>query len=358
VRLGKARGVGRPGGRVAAAERGDGAWAGAADDGQREERGGLEVEGAVVVEEVRGVEARAGGELGRDAGGRRAGQAPGAAAVHEREAVRGRRAGRLDDPRQALADLLLGAGLHPAHAGAPKRLAGDIVADPGDLPLVGHEPGEPGAGPGLDLRREATGACGVVDRRALGAEPRQAPAQRPPAGINVHAHAHLRATRAHRPLDQVEVRRVVHHRNGCAGVIVRGQRHQLADRGPVHAGVCDHDVVEPLPGEPQRLGEREGEDPLEALVEGQDPSQHRDGANRLRGDADRQAGGLLQHAPGVRLERAEVDEGERRLDPGEDGVVACALRLEALGLAHGAASVPRMRRASGEPEGPERWPSG
>src|SRR5436190_2870106 len=83
VRLGEAVGAGGAGRDVAAAERRRDAGARPPGDREDEERRGREVEGAVVVEEVRGVEPGAGAQLRDEPRWRCAGEAAGAAAVHE-----------------------------------------------------------------------------------------------------------------------------------------------------------------------------------------------------------------------------------------------------------------------------------
>ena len=70
---------------------------------------------------------------------------------------------------------------------------------------------------------------------------------------------------------------------------------------------------------------------LKAGTVGVDPLEHLAAAHRLRGDPDRLARGALEHRVGVAAERVEVGERERRLDPGEDRLVA----VVELGVAHG-----------------------
>ena len=73
-----------------------------------------------------------------------------------------------------------------------------------------------------------------------------------------------------------------------------------------------------------RLGHvQSGQDTLEAAVQLQQPLDHRAAAHRLAGDADRLALRPAQHVRGVRPDRVQVDERERRLHLRED-------RLEAL----------------------------
>ena len=164
-----------------------------------------------MVEQHRVVEAGAGGELGDDAGRGGAGEAPGPAAVHELE--RRQLANRVDDPRQAAVDVALRGGLHAADQGAAQGAARDPVADAGDVSLVGHHADQARAGAPLDLGRHLAGPLRGPHRRALGADPRQLSAQRPPADVEVQADAELGRAAPDRRLDQVEVRRAVDHRH-------------------------------------------------------------------------------------------------------------------------------------------------
>ena len=101
------------------------------------------------------------------------------------------------------------------------------------------------------------------------------------------------------------------------GVGDRAQR-QLPERPGVGGRVGEQQVLEALLGEPQRLRQGEGHQPGEALVAAQDPLQQRPAAHRLARDPDRLPACPRQHRVRVRPHRVEVDEGERRLDLGED----------------------------------------
>ena len=140
---------------------------------------------------------------------------------------------------------------------ASQGAAGDPVADPGDLALVGHHAGQAGARALLDLGRHLARPLRSSHRRALGADPRQLPAQRPPADVQVEADADLGRAAPDRRLDQVEVRRAVDHRHRRARWLGDGQLDQLRERLAVGGRVGDDDVLEALTGEPQRLGQRE-----------------------------------------------------------------------------------------------------
>ena len=316
---------GDAGGDVAAAQRGDHSRGGAADDRQHEVGGGRQGQGAIVVEQHRVVEAGAGGELGDDARRGGSGQAPGSAAVHELE--RRQLANRVDHPRQAAVDVALRGGLHAADQGAAQGAARDPVADAGDVSLVGHHPDQASAGTALDLGRRLARALRGPHRRALGADPRQLSAERPPADVQVQADAELGRAAPDRRLDQVEVGRAVDHRHRRARRLGGGQLDQLGERLAVGGRVGDDDVLEALPGEEQRLGQGEGEDALEAGVELEDATQDRHRAHRLGGDPDRLAGRLGEHEARVGVQRVEVDEGEGRRDRVEDRLVARVERL-------------------------------
>ncbi len=183
-----------------------------------------------MVEQGRGVEARAGGELGDRSrrGGPR--QAAGAAAVDELElGAASRTASTIRGRRRA--DVALGGGLHAADRGAAQRAAGNPVADAGDVALVGHHPGQPGAGPLGDLGRDPARRLGRPDRRALRADPSQLAADGPPAEVEVQADAHLGRAAADRRLDQVEVGRRVDHRHRCPRGVL-GRQARPAPRAP------------------------------------------------------------------------------------------------------------------------------
>ncbi len=136
VGLGQPVGRRRPGGQVAATEDGRDATHRAPDHREAEKGGRLELERAVVVEQRRRVEARAGGELGDDPGGPGAREAPGTAAVDEVEPAvgGGDLAHRGDDPGQPRVDVALGPRLHRTDRGAAHRAAWDPVADPAICP--------------------------------------------------------------------------------------------------------------------------------------------------------------------------------------------------------------------------------
>jgi hypothetical protein len=67
--------------------------------------------------------------------------------------------------------------------------------------------------------------------------------------------------------------------------------------------------------QPQRLGQREGQDAVVAVA-GEDVLEHAPAAHRLARDADRLARGAPDHVVGVRAQRVEVDEREGRVEVG------------------------------------------
>ena len=133
------------------------------------------------------------------------------------------------------------------------------------------------------------------------------------------------------------MRWLVHHQRGRGLRLGLGQLDQLAHRLGVGGRVGDHDVVESLPGQVERLRQGEGEDAAESRVQVEDPPQDRDRPDRLRRDPDRQPARLGEHRGCVRAQRVQVDEREGRLDRLEDRLVAIAQGVEV--GAHGRASL-------------------
>ena len=131
---------------------------------------GVRREAAVVVEEGGRVEARAGGRP-RSPRPRRA--------VSSRLPVPppltisqlGELADRGDDRRPPLGQLGGRAPLHEADRGAAQAPARRLVADAGDLALVGHQRAELDLRPALDLARQRHRLLDRVDRRALRRRP-------------------------------------------------------------------------------------------------------------------------------------------------------------------------------------------
>ena len=336
-----------------------------------------------MVEQDRRVEARAGGDLGHGALGGGQLDRAGAAAVHELEL--GHLRHRRHDLGPALAHVLQRGGLHLADRQVLDRLAGDVVADAGDLALVGHQPDQLDPLAAVDLARERRRLLARADRRALRPDLHDA-AERPPRGVDVHRDPDRRDERARGRLDHVEVLGAVHHHDrGLVGVL-GGQPGEPGQAPGVGGRVGEHQVALALLPEPERLGQREGQESLEAAVQVEQPAQERAAAHRLAGDPDRLAGRALQHVGGVRPDGVEVDEGERGLDalrrPARSarrprsgvgigagvGVSIDALRLCVLSSSTGGgasvvdvsvSSACILRASLQSPRcTPERWPSG
>ena len=170
----------------------------------------------------------------------------------------------VDHLREPASQLPLGCRLHPADGRVSQGMTCGLVADAGDLALVGHQPGELGPRPLGDLRRHLRRAPRLVDRRALRADARHPPAQRPPARVDVEADANTGGAGADRALDQVEVGAVVDHQHRAAARVLRGQPRHLRDRAAVDRGVGDDDVLEAGACEVNCLGSGEGEDAMKA----------------------------------------------------------------------------------------------
>jgi hypothetical protein len=113
---------------------------------------------------------------------------------------------------------------------------------------------------------------------------------------------------------------VDHHDRRPLRIRRRAQR-QFFQSADVGGRVGEQQVLEPLVGEPQGLGQGEGHQPLKARVLGEDRPQQRPAAQRLRSHPDRLLPGAPQHLLRIRPHRLEVDEGKRRLDLGEDLLV-------------------------------------
>ena len=122
-----------------------------------------------------------------------------------------------------------------------------------------------------------------------------------------------------RPRDQVEVLAAVDHQRDRARAPARGQR---AQRRAVDGRVGDDDVVEPVPGQPQRLGQREGRGSRGSPAASA-RSIERAAADGLRGEPDAACPPrAAQQVGGVGVERVEVDDRERRVERGGGGVQA------------------------------------
>ena len=94
-----------------------------------------------------------------------------------------------------------------------------------------------------------------------------------------------------------------------------GELGQLAQRGAIGGRVGDEDVLEPMPGEPQRLGQRERERAAEPVA-GEHALLQGAAAQRLAREPDRLGRGAAFQVGGVGPQRVEIDERERRLQIG------------------------------------------
>ena len=242
--------------------------------------------------------------------------------------------------------------LHEADRGAAQRPARDPVADPGDLALVGHQPGELGPGALGDLGRHprAPGAASWTGERfgPIRADPA---AERPPGDVDVEADADLRGAAADRALDQVEVGAVVDHQHRRPRRVARRSagrpRRSPPDRRSGRRRRCPRT---PRSARCRASGAVNASTPSKARVELEDPPQDRGRAHRLRGHPDRQPAGLREHRRRVATQRVEIDERERWRDAGEDRVVAGleGLEIGSGARVHGAASVSRLGSVPGE----------
>ncbi len=103
--------------------------------------------------------------------------------------------------------------------------------------------------------------------------------------------------------------RVDHERHAPGQLVVAGQ---VAQRVGVRRRIGDDHVVELL-GQPQRLGQRVGEDAFEAGLR-QGPAHEGAAPQRLAGQAQRFAEGVAPQDGRVGVEGAELDDGEGRLE--------------------------------------------
>ena len=189
-------------------------------------------------------------------------------------------------------------------------LAGRRVADAGDLALVRHQPDQLDARSPGDLLGEAPSRLRGADRGALRAD-LQAVAERPEADVDVDRDRDDRRAAADRELDQVELRRLVHHQDGrCAG-LSRLELRQPRDRLPVGRRIGDQQVTMAGLGEHQGLRDREAEDALEARRRAPRPARAPPGSaptSRPPGSACRRRG----RASRPRSRRARRDRRMRR----------------------------------------------
>lgn len=258
-----------------------------------------------MVEEVRAEQPGPRRDLGDGGLGGRRLEAAGAATVDEVE--RGHLAHRGDGLGATLRELGHRAPLHRADGEATQP--GLVVADTGDLALVGHEPDE--AEPWVVVDRPGQGGDLLRGVRGRAARPEVHPAPgQPQRRVELDAHPHRWAVDPDVGGGEVEVLRAVDHEGHPGGQALVGP--EPGERRAVDAGVPDDDVLDLL-GEPQRLGQGVGEDP--GVPGGRQGAPHDLAApHRLARDPDRGAAGPPDEVGGVRAQRGEVDDGEGGLE--------------------------------------------
>ena len=226
--------------------------------------------------------------------------------------------------------------LHEADRGAAQRPPGNPVADPGDLPLVGDQPGERGPGALGDLGSHAPRPGGVswIGERFGPIRP-----TRPPSG-----HHEISISRQTRTCEgPPPIAPSIRSRWGWSSTISTGARagssavsraiSAIAARST--RGVGDHDVLEPLGGEMQGLGG--GERVYTSLKPGSSSRiRRRTGTERTDFEATRIGSPPACATIAALLRRiASSRRSERWRDGGEDRVVT---RLEVLEIDGGAGS--------------------
>ncbi len=179
------------------------------------------------------------------------------------------------------------------------------------MALVAHDPDDAEAGPGADRTGEVREGGGIAQRRTPGADAYPA-AEQVERGVEFEADADLvRAGAVPGGLDQLQLGGVVDHDGDGGGQF--GVARELGEPGAVGGGVGQQHVLEPRPGQPDRLGEGVRHDPGETGP-GQDPFEERAAADGLAGDADRLAAGPADEIVGVGVERGEIDDGQGRVE--------------------------------------------
>ncbi len=210
-----------------------------------------------------------------------------------------------------------GARLQRADRERAQRTAAGGVAEAGDVRLVGHDPDERQLLAREDRAGERDGLRGGVDGRALGADD-DAPAERAIAGVEVDAHADRRY-RAPAQANSGSIRSSWATSSTITVTRARGSsapsRASSRRARAVGGGVGDDDVLELMPREPDRLGQRERERAREPLA-GEHARLQRAAAHRLAREADRPVGGAAFEVGGVGPQRVEIDERERWVEIG------------------------------------------
>ena len=321
--VGQAVGVAAARGEVAAAEQRSRRRRPGGARPAGEERRRLERERAVVVEQGRRVEARAGGELGHRSRPRVRARLPvpppltNSSSATSRTAADDRRAGARGSRRSERACM--------------NRIAALRSGRPG----TGRRPRRSGPRRPSARRARCRGARSISARHPTRLLARRGPASasgrpstRPPSGHQPTSMSRQTRTgaapAADRRLDQVEVRAVVDHQHRRAvGFARRSSRATSRDRRPVDGRVGDDDVLEALLGEPQRLRQREREHPAEAGSRSRIRRSSAAAAHRLRRDPDRLARRPVEHRrPRSRHIASRSTNANGGLDVGEDRVVA------------------------------------
>jgi hypothetical protein len=140
-------------------------------------------------------------------------------------------------------------------------------------------------------------------------------------GVEVDGHAYGGGRGADRGLDQRQPLSAVDHQGDPRELLLILR--ESGERGSVGGRVADHDVVVSL-GQPQRLEQREGQDPLVSLA-GEHPVDQRPAAYGLAGHSDRGAGGTAHEVVGVGVERLQVHGPDGTVETGGRPVEAFVL---------------------------------
>ena len=172
---------------------------------------------------------------------------------------------RGDGRRPPLGQLGRRAPLHEADRRAAQPPPRRPVADPGDLPLVGHQRDQSICGRRSISRASASACSARVHRRALRPD-LHPPARRPPARVEVDADPDRR-----RPAPSTDS---ITSRCSAQSTVTIGapaglatERSASSSSAPrVGRRVGEQQVLEALLGQPQRLRQGEGHQPGEALV--------------------------------------------------------------------------------------------
>ena len=156
-------------------------------------------------------------------------------------------------------------------------------------------------------------ACGSVSASARSSAARRRSSSRRPAPSR-------RGWTSRPAADSIRSRcaGAVHHQDGRGVRLLGREPRELGDRRAIGRRVSDDEIVEALLGEPQRLGQRVGEQPAEARRPREDPLEQRPGS----GPTCSRPGSACPAARRSMSSRVpphgvQVDEREGRLDAGE-----------------------------------------